>query len=74
MSIEQYLAPVTGRRSNICFDCAYPIAKCRWLHEGEPVPGWTAKKVLLQGNQTYHITACPLFKPDPLGRTGNTTS
>lgn len=33
-----------GRKTNICFDCAYPISKCPWLHKGEPVEGWTAKK------------------------------
>lgn len=47
----------------------------------KPVPGWTAKKSIVRNTatkngkskrvpqETYHITACPLFKPDPLGRT-----
>ena len=43
MSLEQYLIPA-GRKTNICLDCAYPISKCPWLHKGEPVEGWTAKK------------------------------
>lgn len=40
-----------------------------------PVPGWTAEKVQLNlGSdkngpilaETYHVTACPLYLPDPL--------
>lgn len=83
MSIEQYLVPIDhsyahrDRGANICFDCDRACGGCSWSEVDletkrtrfEPVPGWTAKKVLLHGDQTYHITACPLFKPDPLGRT-----
>lgn len=68
---------------NLCFDCARACGGCPWSEydpEAERVrfqtiPGWTAEKVTLQpvGQQgfveTYHITDCPLFRPDPPGRT-----
>ena len=83
MSIEQYLVPIDhshshkDHRANICFGCAYPIAKCPWLRADKPVPGWTAKKSIVRftrtkngraerySQETYHITACPLFKDYP---------
>lgn len=75
MSLEQYLKPVTGQRANICWDCGRNIAECPWLHEGKPVEGWTARKVTrkfgayepgpgrrLKWQQTYSVTACPLYE------------
>lgn len=69
-------------RTNICIDCQKACGGCSWSEADpvtgklrfEPVPGWTAKKVLLNlgrrsGNgrkvvtETYHITACPEFVP-----------
>lgn len=50
--------------------------ECPWTSVGpdgrvkfEPVPGWTAEKVLYSGNNrrqtfTYQISACPLYVPD----------
>ena len=72
----------TGKTTNICFDCNNACGGCSWTAVDpktkkirfKPVPGWTAKKVLLNvgtyGNnkraiiETYHITACPQFKND----------
>ena len=61
-------------RTNICFDCQNACGACSWSARFEPVPGWTAEKLLLNigvsGNgkkrwvETYHITACPEFVPD----------
>ena len=88
MSLEQYLVPAE-RKSNICWDCAYPISKCPWMHKGEPVIGWTAKKTKLRlgtdkhgknvFNDTYHITGCTLYAPYPnerykLDRTDDTNT
>jgi hypothetical protein len=77
MAVEEYCVPV--RKTNICFDCDRACGGCSWSRNFEPVPGWTAQKVSLNmGNSarrkqrytiTYSITACPLFTPDPLGRT-----
>lgn len=71
MSIEQYLVK-WGSTANICFDCQRACGQCPWsAHDpatGEllflPVAGWSAKKSEKNGNDTYHITACPLFIPD----------
>ena len=71
MSIDQYLVP-WGATANICFDCQLACGRCSWSGRDpttwellfEPVPGWTAKKSRKSHNDTYHITACPLFIPD----------
>lgn len=85
MSLEQYLTPINSKANicfdcdRACGGCSWTeidpeTEKPRF----EPVPGWTAKKVKLRLGacnklvniaETYHITACPLFTPDPLGRT-----
>lgn len=71
----------TGNTTNICFDCQNACGGCSWTEINpvtkrprfEPVPGWTAKLVLLNvggtktGNryiETYFVTKCPLFIPD----------
>lgn len=68
-------------RTNICFDCQKAVGGCSWSEINpdtrkprfEPVPGWTAEKVLLRTGtdqrgasvvETYAITACPLFEED----------
>ena len=80
MALADYLVPV-GKRTNICFDCQKACGGCSWSEidpatkkpRFEPVPGWTAKKVMLKTGTTgsksiwvenYHITACPEFVPD----------
>ena len=80
MALADYLVPC-GRKTNICFDCANACGGCSWSEVDpatkkprfEPVPGWTAKKVMLKAGmahsksiyvETYHITACPEFVPD----------
>lgn len=60
--------------TNICFDCKNSVPDdrghgCPWSRKFEPVEGWTAKKVKqCIGNgkydETYHITACPMFDRD----------
>ena len=71
----------TGKSTNICFDCQKACGGCSWSEldpktgkpRFEPVPGWTAKDVLLNighlksGDRfvkTYRISACPEFVPD----------
>lgn len=71
-------------KANICFRCQKACGRCSWSGidpvtkkpRFEPVPGWTAKKVLLKSwsnhskskyIETYHITACPEFEPDMPG-------
>lgn len=71
----------TQGRTNICFDCQKACGGCSWSAIDpvtlkpmfEPVPGWTAEKVVLQTGhsgtkayfvKTYHITGCPEFVPD----------
>jgi hypothetical protein len=68
--------------TNICIDCQNSCGGCSWSAVNpvtgkilfEPVPGWTAKKVLLNlgkrsrkgkkiYDETYHITACPQYVP-----------
>lgn len=78
MSIEQYFVP--ENHANICFDCQLALGGCSWSEidaiTGEiryqPVPGWEAKKSLINIGQrrypaytaSWHITACPLFLAD----------
>lgn len=67
-------------KSNICITCEKACGGCSWSAVDprtnkvrfEPVPGWTAKKVLLNLGtkhskttfcETYHITACPEYVP-----------
>jgi len=75
--------------TNICFDCQNACGGCSWSEldpdtkrpRFEPVPGWTAKKVILNCGtfkkggkvlvETYHITKCPQFIHD-LKRKGDT--
>ena len=71
-----------NRTANICIDCQNACGGCSWSAwdndadrpRYEPVPGWTAKRVLLNLGDadggprfvyTYQITACPQFVPDP---------
>lgn len=71
MAIEKYY--VRESRANICFDCQKACGDCSWSEKFEPVPGWTAKKVMQKTHErkgkirwtpTYHITACPEFVKD----------
>lgn len=86
MALSDYLVPANAK-VNICFDCQNACGGCPWTAvdpktekvKFEPVPGWTAEKVLLNvanyGQdkkrvvETYHITACPLFTKDERKRT-----
>ena len=72
----------TGGSTNICFDCQNACGGCSWTEINtdtghprfEPVPGWTAKQVILNCGtfkgggkvlvETYHITKCPQFVKD----------
>ena len=49
--------------NNICVNCDTEVFKnCPWVLYGEPIEGWTAKKVHNKHFDTYQITACPKFK------------
>ena len=88
MALSDYLVPKNANsRANICFYCRNACGGCSWTAVDpktekirfEPVPGWTAEKVLLNVGsyglhkkrivETYHITACPQFKKDKRKRT-----
>lgn len=82
MALVDYLVPLHGySNANLCFRCQKACGGCSWSEldpvtrkpRFEPVPGWTAKKILLNVGrsrkkrhiiETYHITACPEFVPD----------
>jgi hypothetical protein len=51
--------------ANICATCQLPIPDCPWLTSRgrTPVEGWSARKVLCMGEETYHIRSCPLYVP-----------
>ena len=72
--------PCIWPKTNICITCQKACGDCSWsevdLETGkirfEPVPGWKAKKVLLNLGgtrkekmvvETYHITYCPEYIP-----------
>lgn len=56
------------RKDQLCWDCAKACGGCEWSDGLDPVPGWTAKKVLRKDGwhsyTTYEITACPKFERD----------
>lgn len=81
MEIQRKGQDSTGEKTNICVNCQNACGGCSWSEidpdtkkpRFEPVPGWTAKPVLLhighyRGKkalvETYSITACPQFIPD----------
>ena len=50
-------------KETLCWNCAKGADECRFMKCLEPVPNWKAKKVLLEGNTTYHVIRCPNFSP-----------
>lgn len=61
---KEYINQYGRKVTNICADCTYPIKDCPWLHKGEAVPGWDAKRVQWSSYKevyTYSIQSCPLF-------------
>ena len=79
MALGDYL--VSAReKANIFFNCKKACGDCSWSEKFEPVPGWTAKKVMLKTGtsgkkprwvETYYITACPEFETDQPRKTSN---
>lgn len=63
----------------LCWDCAKATRPdrgkndtCEWATEKEPVPGWTAEKVVRdKGTKfemiSYMVTECPKFERDSYG-------
>lgn len=80
MSIERYFVK-WGSTASICFDCRRALGGCSWSEidpeterpRFQPVPGWTAEpSVIYAGSKraadhvnSFRVTACPLFVPDP---------
>jgi hypothetical protein len=69
MALSEFVVPYESK-ANICFDCDKACGGCSWSRNFEPVPGWTAEKIMLNVGavknqkrflQTYHITACPEY-------------
>ena len=48
---------------SLCWNCSKGADECCFMDNLEPVPGWKAKKVLCEGNRTYHVIKCPEFVP-----------
>lgn len=81
MALSDYVVSIRDK-TNICFNCKKACGDCSWSEKFEPVPGWTAKKVMLnlgvthkkrRWAETYYITACPEFEPDPPRESNNLT-
>ena len=57
-----------------CWDCQRAVVGCPWSTMARPIEGWTAVKTKIPNGcgseftESYHITACPLFKRDERGR------
>lgn len=81
MPLSDWLVPIQPKSNELCFNCQNACGGCSWSAldpatnkpKYEPVPGWTAKKVMLKVGyahgkvtwvQTYHIKACPQYTPD----------
>ena len=47
----------------LCWSCSKGANECCFMESLEPVEGWKAKKVLCEGNETYHVIKCPDFEP-----------
>lgn len=50
-------------KETLCWNCAKGADECCFMKSLEPVPNWKAKKVLCEGNPTYHVIRCPNFSP-----------
>ena len=48
---------------SLCWNCSKGANECCFMESLEPVEGWKAKKVLCEGNETYHVIKCPDFEP-----------
>ena len=48
---------------SLCWNCSKGADECCFMRSLEPVPNWEAKKVLCEGNRTYHVIKCPNFEP-----------
>jgi len=48
---------------SLCWNCAKGADECCFMESLEPVEGWKAKKVICEGNRTYHVIKCPDFVP-----------
>lgn len=48
---------------SLCWSCSKGANECEFMRSLEPVPNWKAKKVLCEGNETYHVIKCPDFEP-----------
>lgn len=61
---------MSRREEQLCWDCQRAVGGCPWSTMGKPVEGWTAQKTKIPNGcsdeytESYHITACPLFKKD----------
>ena len=47
---------------SLCWSCAKGADECCFMESLEPVKGWKAKKVMCEGNPTYHVIRCPNFR------------
>lgn len=64
--------PQTGQREQLCWSCYHatnPENVCPWVGlkkngdiRWEPVPGWTTKRIIVNGEATYWVKKCPLFR------------
>lgn len=48
---------------SLCWNCSKGANECCFMESLEPVEGWKAKKVLCEGDWTYHVIKCPDFQP-----------
>lgn len=67
--MQEEVFHVDGRQSTtLCFDCQ--VYTCAWLSSGGRVlpDGVEAEPTDVQGNPTYRIKSCPMFKPYPRSR------
>lgn len=56
-------------KGTLCWDCAKATKgdECPWVRKFEPVPGWVAKKTIIEQSKgeytdSYKVKECPLFK------------
>lgn len=60
-----------ANKASICIGCKRGGGRCSWSQRFEPVPGWTAEKVIIrtQSNgkarheEIYKVIDCPSYQP-----------
>ena len=67
---DKYTRSEAQTYETLCWSCQHAIRirgehECPWAWNFKPVPGWKAKKIIVNGvTETYRVDMCPMYKND----------